>query len=193
MEIYSPPVVLHPGYPAGRWIQPFNSGSLGAGTALSSTAIRLLPFYVPVTTKIDRIGLRITTLSAAGNVRCGIYRHDAASGVPGGAPVVDSGSMSTGSTGLVEATVSATLEPGWYWMGVIADNTTVVLQTCLGSEPVLASFIGTATDSISNDAAGTSRAVAQYTATYGALPTITPGSVTFGTTQGTGMIRMRTA
>lgn len=194
MEVLAPPFPLpHPGYVAGRWIQPFATGALGLGTAMSNTSVRLLPFYVPSRLKIDRIGLRITTLAAGGNVRCGIYRHDAALGVPTGAPLCDSGSMSTASTGLVAATVDATLEPGWYWQGVIADNTTVNLQSVAGADPLIAQLVGTPTDSMSNDAATTSRAVAQYAATYGALPTIVPGSVTWATSLGSGIIRMRTA
>ena len=193
MPLFSPYNAPHPGYIAGRWIQPICYSDLGAGTALSSTNMRLLPFYVPARLRIDRIGLRITTLAAAGNVRCGIYRHDATLGVPTGAPLCDSGSLSTASAGLVAATVDTTMEPGWYWQAVLADNTTVVLQTILSTYPLIAQFCGTMTDTISNDAATTSRAAAQYTATYGALPTIDPALVNFGTTQGTGLIRMRAA
>lgn len=194
MEVLAPPFPLpHPGYVAGRWIKPFSVHQIGAGSALSNGNVRLLPFYVPSRLKIDRIGVRVTTLFAGGNVRCGIYRHDAALGKPIGAPLCDSGNMSTSAADLVEGTVDLTMEPGWYWAGVNSDNTTAALQTCLSAIPLVAMLCGTPTRSVTNDAAATSRAVAQFTSAFGAMPTLTDGGVTWGTSTGTGVIDLRTA
>lgn len=60
-------------------------------------------------------------------VRLGIYADDG-TGVPTGAPILDAGTISTGSgdagnvatggtPGVYEITVSTTLQPGLYWIG----------------------------------------------------------------------------
>ena len=80
--------------------------------------MRLFPMYVSTTCTVNEIGVATgNTITTAGNVRSGIYTDN--NGVPGSL-VVDSGSIaySVAAT-FYSAVVSATLSPGWYWIGSV--------------------------------------------------------------------------
>lgn len=170
----APGAQTHPGFIAGKWY-PAAVGSVGAGAALANGSVRLRAFYLPRQIRISDLGCRITTLSAGGNVRLGIYRTDAATNLPTGTAVVETGNISTAATGPVSAAVSAaaTLAPGFYYMAVNADNATVVLQT-FGTEATAATnLMGSATLATVAWAAGGASFIFTFASAFGAFPDLT--------------------
>lgn len=78
---------------------------------------------------IDRLGVEIVT-GSSGNIRVGIYEAGAAStGYYPTTLVVESGALSSTSTGVVAASISQALTPGkLYWMAFLTDATPTVRQ-----------------------------------------------------------------
>jgi hypothetical protein len=74
---------------------------------------------------VSAIGLYIEGGNAAGNIRFGIYRPTAAGDA--GALMVDSGSLSTASTGNIGITTAVNLPLGQYYMDVNCSIATVTL------------------------------------------------------------------
>lgn len=101
-------------YSIGTWPQTTTALTLSLNIAV------LCPFIVPVRRSFDRIGANVSTAATAasgGVLRAGIYRHD--SGVPG-ALLVDGGTLSSETLGGKEWTVAESLDPGIYWLAVVA-------------------------------------------------------------------------
>lgn len=124
-------------------------------------------FYNPVL--ITSIGFDITTSSAGGNMRCGIYQptEDGSNGTL----IVDSGNISTASTGLVFAALSTPiiLPPGAYYLADVADNTVVRARGVRtnGDGQFFGGIQGAAS-------AGEAELKNYYNITFGALPTTFP-------------------
>lgn len=105
-----------------------NSASTSS-TAPAVNGIALRPFHVPVRRAFDRIGINVVTAATAGSggvLRMGIYADGG--GIPG-ALVVDGGTVSSESTGAKEVTISVTLEPGTYWIAVVAQVAACTITT----------------------------------------------------------------
>ena len=115
-------IMSNTGYIANLY---YSGQSLNANGTLVVTANRLYctEFVCTERTTFTRIGIEVTA-SAGTSARLGIY--NASSGVPGSL-VVDAGTVSTASTGIKEATISTTLMPGPYFLGVVFDNTPTVV------------------------------------------------------------------
>lgn len=80
--------------------------------------LRLAPFFVPVRRAFDRIGMDLSIAASAGGVlRMGIYAQGA--GWPG-ALLLDAGTVDSTSTGPREIVIAQTLDPGFYWLAVVA-------------------------------------------------------------------------
>jgi hypothetical protein len=131
------------------------TGSAGVRT-ITANNIYALPWVNSIPQTLTKIGFAVTTLGA-GNGRAGIYQDY--NGQPGKL-VVDGGSVSTGTTGDKEATISAAIKPGLYWLVFVADNATVVLRGNAAATGVL----GLASSSVAPSNVG------QRAFTYAALP-----------------------
>lgn len=103
-----------PRYKTGAYYFPQAGRTTNANGASTMTAV---PFWVGKTQAFDRIGCAVTTLDAAASIRLGIYA-DTGEGLPG-ALVVDAGTVSGAAVAAVEATISQTLAPGWYWLAAV--------------------------------------------------------------------------
>jgi len=85
---------------------------------LSAGRVYYLPFVVGKRTTFTRIGINVTTGSAASQARLGIYRME--SGVPT-SRILDAGVVDTATTGEKEITITQDLAPGFYCLAVISD------------------------------------------------------------------------
>lgn len=116
-----PDANFHPGQAAGRRYHNANNLLAPTSTSLSSNILVFAPFCVGQLVTFDRIGMSIASAGAGTNFRCGLYSNNR--GIPGSL-LIDSGTLSAASTGFVEATISTTLRPGWYWTAAVADSAT---------------------------------------------------------------------
>jgi hypothetical protein len=91
----------------------------GSGTfATTTNQIYYAPFFVRKKTTFTRIGIQVT--ATGGTIaRFGIYNSD--NGVPTSL-VLDCGTVSTASTGEKEATISQSLNVGFYFLAVVCDG-----------------------------------------------------------------------
>lgn len=176
LAIKAPP---HPGYVAGNWYSPPLTGAVGAGAALASGSVKLMPFYLSKPIIVSDLGCRITTLSGGGNVRLAIYRTDATK-KPTGTALVETGNISTAATGALSAAVTAQqmLSPGLYYMAVNADNATVVLQILTNTTNAPTVIVGSTT--LANvTSAGTAANIAySFASAFGAFPDLTGQALT---------------
>lgn len=147
-----------PGLAAGRYYGPWGAGGSYAPAALQPGFIYAVPFFVPERTTFTKIGCRVVAGAAGASLRLGIYH--AAGGVPA-ALVVDGGALSAAAAGSVEATISATLEAGMYFLAAASSSASVTINWA--SVAGLRSIMGSTTDNGSE----TTPLMAQA---FGALP-----------------------
>lgn len=138
--------IVQPPYVAGRWYWSETLILSGAAT-LAIGSIRLGAFRVKRSITISDLCVRITTLSAGGNVQLAIYASDPTTQMPTGTALCTTGSITTAATGLVSATISGSgvLVPGLYWFAVNSDNAVAVLAGYFNGIAVETSLIGTTT------------------------------------------------
>jgi hypothetical protein len=117
-----------PTYKSGVYYFCNSPGATSTNAALGNGTLRVSPWVVTKAVTITRIGLEFTAAGEANSViRLGIYADDG-TGFPTGAPVLDAGTISTGTgnagnvatggtPGVYEITVSQVLNPGVYWVG----------------------------------------------------------------------------
>jgi hypothetical protein len=129
-----------PLYRASSYYFCNSSGSTATSNSLTNGTLRVGPWVVTKTLPIVRLGAEFTVAGDANSVyRIGIYADDG-SGNPTGAPVLDAGSISTGSgnagtvstggtPGVYDITVSLTLTPGLYWVGGVVQGVTSTQPT----------------------------------------------------------------
>lgn len=94
---------------AAQGISNYVLGAAGRGN--------ISPIWLPTAT-YDRIGVYVSSGGTA-TLRLGLYSANATTGLPY-TKVLDAGTISTASTGLIEATISESLG-GWYWAAVVTD------------------------------------------------------------------------
>jgi hypothetical protein len=181
----------HPGYVSGNWFWPFPRGTrYAAGTALTAASGRFLQFYIGRAVTISTLGVHITTLATSGNIQLAIYANDATTGRPTGSELAKTASISTTSTGVVNAAISGgnvTLQPGWYWMGINADATaggTAICKTLDAGESHMSSTVGSATQADISFGASNSTEYVTTSLTYGTWGDLT--SATWAIAAGTG-------
>jgi len=95
------------------------------------------PLLVPAPTTLETIAAEITTASAFGNIRLGLY--DDSGGLPD-TLLHDSGNISAATTGIkTDGTISQAVVEGWYWFGFQASDNTVYMRAHRNSycSPVL--------------------------------------------------------
>lgn len=150
---------VHPGYVTGRYYGPVGAAGITPVAAVA-TAMYAVPFYCAERTTWTEIGFRVTT-SIAGNARVGIYYGD--QGKPTDL-IVDSGDLSTSTTGAKTKSISVTLEAGLYFLVFHASaGVTINYATLQTARDIM----GTSTDN-GNETTG------YAVQTYGALPSTMP-------------------
>lgn len=173
-----------PKHIAGRYYPAEHTNSIAAGSAGqgigTATSTVTVPFYVGMTASFDRIGVYCSASTAASTVRLGIY-SSAATGKPG-VLLVDGGTVATTSTGIKEATISQSLDPGWYWLAVRVNSTSVGLSYQNIRDFDIAKVFGVGsiptTTLTSVVSGGAYEDTANFPASYTASPTLVPASPT---------------
>lgn len=143
------PRSFHVATPIGEYVgQPSaNAAGFSASNLGITVAGRLntSPSFLTAGT-YDRIGV-IVDLRGTATLRLGIYAADPATGLPA-ALLLDAGTVSTGSTGLREVTISHVISTsGWYWMAVMTNaytsefNLIAVVETGGASIPGMPSTV----------------------------------------------------
>lgn len=110
------------GYKTNNYYFAYLMNGVATSTTLTSNRIYYLPFYVRKKTTFTRIGFQITATSGL-IARLGIY--NAENGVPTSL-LLDCGTVSTSSSGEKEATISVTLNTGFYFLSLVPDATPTV-------------------------------------------------------------------
>lgn len=181
MPYVNPP--SHPGYISGNYCLPQNL-TFGAGAAVPTGSIRLVPFqtYAPFT--VSQLGCRITTLGALGNLRLGLYAHNRATGNPTGTVLAETGDISTTTAVAVTAALSganALIVPGTYWAALQVDATagaTVVIQTVTQTNMQTSALVGSTNAATVFDTGTAVRFFKVVTQAYGVFGDLTAASFT---------------
>ena len=110
------------GYAVNNYVIP-TTGALGAGNAVNANQIALMPFTVLRAITVSELAARVTTAAAGIDFQLAVYGSD--SGLPTGTAIMSTASLSAGTVGIVQGTVTAaTLQPGvLYWQAVNANGT----------------------------------------------------------------------
>lgn len=106
----------------------FTGQSMGTA-ALTLNRLVARPYIVPVRRAFDRIGVDVSTAATGGSggvLRMGIY---ALSGGAPGALVVDALTIGSEALGAREITISETLDPGVYFLGIVAQVATCTVRS----------------------------------------------------------------
>jgi hypothetical protein len=145
---------------AAQGIANYVLGAAGRGN--------ISPIWLPTAT-YDRIGVYVSSGGTA-TLRLGLYSANATTGLPD-TKVLDAGTISTASTGLIEATISSTLG-GWYWAAVVTDAYTSTFDLMGYGDSSAAPIFGMA----SNTGAAFRQRVAQASSSWttGGLTTSPP-------------------
>ena len=115
------------------------TGAMAAGT------LRALPFVAPARGgTLDRIAAEVTTAAASQNIRLGLYRNKTGEAdIYPGALLADSGSISSGTTGVKSYSLSQALEPGKiYWLVLNTSASITMRGLAVGG---VSHFLGMAT------------------------------------------------
>lgn len=152
----------HPGLVTGRYYSAPHDTV--AANAVSPNIIYFVPVYVPHRATVTKVGFTVTA-SGAGNARLAIYR--AKNGVPE-ILQVDAGTISVGTTGDKEITISQQLDSGTYYLAV---NFSVACSVNWhqGSQALRQGMFGSSTSSLS----GAAQECGGYFAyAFGAFPNV---------------------
>lgn len=168
-----------------RYVAGLHNGIIGPTTSTTSPAANnlwALPFVVSKVTKFDTITFHITTADAGDNANAGIY-YDDGNCYPG-ALIFNTGSISTGSTGVKDTTITSSLQifqPGLYWLAWETSATACQMRVLPNSTSLPIGFAHTSSDLLASPTTpGYGYEVAD---TYGAtLPDPYPASATLLTT-----------
>jgi hypothetical protein len=110
------------GYKTNNYYFPYMTGNQGGLSLLSTNRIYYVPFFVRQKTTFTRIGIQVTTFAGT-SARLGIY--NAANGVPTSL-LLNCGTVSTASNGDKEATISQSLNVGFYFLALVCDNSPTI-------------------------------------------------------------------
>jgi len=155
----------------------YHCQALVMGTGLSTTAltvskIRASPFIVGRNLNIDRIQAEVTTVGTSAVFRLGIYA-DNGNCYPDNL-IVDSGELDGSTTGVKNATISASLTPGLYWLVSLVGTATVTFRSLQNQGAGLPSVMGWPAAM----GATIREPFWEATQTYGALPSTFPTGAT---------------
>lgn len=135
---------------------------------LTLDTIYAVPISVNARTPFDRIAFQVNSAIASSNARMGIYA-DGGNGSPG-ALILDAGTIATDTTGAKDIVISRTLDPGCYWLALVASHSITVSAASLNGNPT---WLGRS--AVASSPSGAASAALAY----GPLPAAFPGSPTF--------------
>lgn len=164
----------HP-YATGRWFLADGQNNQGAvGVAPGANSMRLAQIRIrqPGLT-VAALAVRISTQAASSNFQLMIYGSSATTGFPTGTALYCSGSITGAAAGAIETpTISITLAPGIYWMGINQDNATLVYSATTANAFDATRFTGRSTSAA---ALGSTIYMTGYSKsqTFGTCPTLT--------------------
>jgi hypothetical protein len=118
-------------YVAGRY---YNDLIAGASDTLDAALASFTPIMIRRRQAFDRLALEIVTPQAGSTIRLGLYAD--AAGQPG-ARLEHSAALASTAAGLLTHTISRTLDPGRYWFGFQASNSTVAFRFGTNFAPAL--------------------------------------------------------
>lgn len=159
-------------YVTGRYYLP--DGITNVTTSATAPGLNSMRGYLafmrePVTAAV--LGVRISTLAAAGNVQMMLYAADATSMAPTGAALHCGANVSTAATGAAaESGLTLSIPQGYVWFFTNSDNATAVFYSIstAGIANGVAALMGST--SAANLVSTTGVAKSQ---TYGTCPTLT--------------------
>lgn len=124
-------IAPHPGFVAGLHY-PLSQNSTQTAAVAAADTLYLFPFLLPSSVTITALFGRVTTGGAGSSMKLAIWASR--SGRPSGLPVIaNNAGISTAAAGMASASVSATLNPGWYWAGTKFTGTLPAMTMILGS------------------------------------------------------------
>lgn len=153
----------HPGFNSGSYYYP-EAVTTGAASSAGNLFGALL-FYTPIAANFDRIMLQVTTASAAGGrARAGVYSVNNTGRIT--SLIVESGELAIDSTGIKEAAIDLTLQPGWYAFASLSSVT--ASYVCCANAGRTGYFYGVAS------LPGATIAGLRANASYGAMSSFAP-------------------
>lgn len=166
-------------YIVGNWTAPYGPKIETSGVAPGTGSIHLYPAYIKQTVTLNSLGVRITTLAAAGNCQLAIYANNPATGRPTGSALASTASISTTAIGSLNSAVSVQLQPNLYWWAVNCDNATVTMTSIAQTDLWYAELLGSTTqaNAIGSGVAQSGLTVVQ---TFGTWPSLTAASFVDG-------------
>jgi hypothetical protein len=171
------PIADFTGYIANNWYLPDGIARICGGGAPAANSIRLHAGIIKQKCTLSALGLRISTLSAGGNIQCALYANNAATGRPTGNALASTSSITTASTGSVNGAVSVQVDPGLYWFATNNDNGVVVGVALDVTGINISALIGSATQGNILVANGTLVGLS-VPQTFGTWPDLTSASFT---------------
>lgn len=165
-------------YTNGYFTNNYYFGGFGyynfTGYTVAANIIYCAPFMVRSTTIFTRIGVNVITTGVGTAGRLGIY--NIANGYPT-TLVLDAGTVSLGTTGIKEITVSQTLTPGIYAMVFIANGAATMLSANAGTNGTDMAALGDVWGiTLGNYTGGGAIVGYVHALTYGTLPGTFPSS-----------------
>jgi hypothetical protein len=153
----------------------------------SANSLRAFPFYVPKSTKFDRIAIRVTTAATGTNpkIRLGIYKDNG--NIYPGSLFLDAGEVAVNTLGVKELVIDVTLKEGLYWLVLVGQDTTALAVAAIPNTdhyPIL---------QYESDLSGTPLHAWAVVQTYGVLPAIFPTGSPTGWTLHIPLIALRKA
>lgn len=172
--LYNPPedTGLQSIFISGRYYSNHMISNGISNSAIVANTLHAWPLFLTKPISIDRLALMVNATGTATAARIGIYSNNPANNYPD-ALIIESGQMDVSTTGLKQATVSATLQPGLYWLAYLANGTATMSGPNTGLQPYpmgssgLLNFGGYYTVALA----------------YAALPATFTGSATVGVSQ----------
>jgi hypothetical protein len=162
---------LRPGYASGRYHALYPGGPLPitGGTPVTAGSLYLAPVFVERDTTMSELYCTISTTQASQNCQIGIYACDRTSLMPTGAPIYNTGNLSTAVAQSVGGTgLSLYFQRGWYWAGGMASAAAAFRVIVASGGPAsLNYFCG------SNSFNSTDQRHLVKTGTFGTWPTLT--------------------
>lgn len=112
--------ILLPHTPATLYGTPLIMTSSTTTLLVTPDVLYATPFYVPKTRTYKFLGVEITTGStAAGTARLGIYANGSAQPTT---LILDAGTVVTDTASFAAASISQSLDSGWYWLAGVFEN-----------------------------------------------------------------------
>lgn len=165
--------------------QPFNTRQTYDSSLSTYAVVNGQHDYIPIEfiygKPITQVAVEVTTATASTNLRMSLYEWDPATGGPGNLIVefTSAAQIATTATGFRSVTMGSavSIPPGFYYIMIQADNSTVALRTCTTHGHTLLSTAGGGRDTVQWGKASTyAAAPATGDTTHGVNRTRSSGS-----------------